>query len=136
MTARSVSGSRATSVATCLALVGQRDLDLVHAFDHVVIGEDVAPRIDDHAGAHAVDAARGLAAGGRGCRRGTTVFSPRMLTTDGRARWIALTIGDCRNSDAAASVEPSISQRANAMAASRTMSAARPRPMRKVIEHE
>ena len=50
------------------ALVGQRDLDLADALDHVVIGEDVAARIDDHARAHAVDAAGGLAAGGRGPR--------------------------------------------------------------------
>ena len=33
-----------------LALVRERHLDLVRAFDHVVVGDDQAGRIDDHAG--------------------------------------------------------------------------------------
>ena len=40
--------------------VGQRDLDVAHAFDDVVVGEDVAAGVDDDAGAHAVDLADGV----------------------------------------------------------------------------
>ena len=36
-----------------LAAVGQRDLDFIGRFDHVVVGQDVAFRADDHAGAEA-----------------------------------------------------------------------------------
>ena len=53
MTARSVSGSVPTSFAIRLAAVGQRDLDLVGRFDHVVVGQDVAFRADDDAGTQA-----------------------------------------------------------------------------------
>ena len=41
---------------------GQRHLDFFHPFDHVMIRDDVAALIDDHAGAHAVDVLRRVAA--------------------------------------------------------------------------
>ena len=47
-----------------LALVGERDLDLVGALDDVVVGHDQAGGIDDHAGAER--ALHLLAAAGRG----------------------------------------------------------------------
>ena len=64
MIARSVTGSRPTMVAEWLVagnklgdvrdVVGERDLNLSHAFDHVVVREDVAALVDHNAGAHAV----------------------------------------------------------------------------------
>ena len=44
--------------------VGQGDEDFADAVDHVIIGDDVAAGVDHHAGAHAVDAAAGVGAGG------------------------------------------------------------------------
>ena len=41
-----------------LARVGERDFDLVHRLDHVVVGEDVALLADDHARAQALAALR------------------------------------------------------------------------------
>ena len=40
--------------------VGQGDEDFMDAVDHVMVGHDVSAGVDDHAGAHAVDAAAGL----------------------------------------------------------------------------
>ena len=62
MIARSVLGSCETRVPMYSCLVGQRDLDLLHAVDDVVIGQDVAALVDDDAGAHAVDVLRLAAA--------------------------------------------------------------------------
>ena len=64
MIARSVLGSCETRVAidVSLSAVGQRDFDLLHAVDDVVVGEDVAALVDDDAGAHAVDVLRFAAA--------------------------------------------------------------------------
>jgi hypothetical protein len=45
ITARSVSGSVPTTLAGRLAAVGQADFDLVGAFHHVVVGQDVAVRL-------------------------------------------------------------------------------------------
>ena len=103
ITARSVSASRATMLATYFLFVGRGDLDFANAVDHVIIGEDIAARVDHDAGAHAVDAAGASLTAA--CGAGRTVFSPRMLTTDGLAFWAALTIGVNRWSDAVASPE-------------------------------
>ncbi len=43
---------------------GQRDLDFLDSFDHVMIGDDVAPLVDHDARAHAVDVLRSVAAAG------------------------------------------------------------------------
>ena len=51
-----------------VAGVGQRHLDLADAVDDVEVGEDVASRVDDHPGAHAVDPAATLAGRGLGGR--------------------------------------------------------------------
>ena len=50
--------------------VGQGDEDFVDAVDHVMIGHDVSAGVDHHAGAHAVDAAAGVGAGGLPGRHG------------------------------------------------------------------
>ena len=55
-------GVERSSLATSVLLVGQRDLDLPDAVDDVMVGEDVAAFVDDHAGAHAVDVLRTFAA--------------------------------------------------------------------------
>ncbi len=58
--------------------VGQGDQDLADAVDHVVIGHDVSAGVDDHAGAHAVDAAAGVGAGRPSAGRG----GDRLLAAD------------------------------------------------------
>ena len=55
MTARSVFGIVGDEAGDGGAAVGERHLDVADAFDDVVVGEDVAARVDDDAGAHAVD---------------------------------------------------------------------------------
>ena len=57
--------------------VGQGDVDLADAVDDVVIGDDVAAGVDDHAGAHAVDAAAGVGRGPLPGRRARRRFSRR-----------------------------------------------------------
>ena len=47
------------------AAVGQRDLDFLHAVDHVEVGDDVAALVDHDAGAHAVHFVRTVAASER-----------------------------------------------------------------------
>ena len=44
-------GSRSDDLGLELALVGERDLHVGHALDDVMVGDDEAGRIDDHAGA-------------------------------------------------------------------------------------
>ena len=55
--------------------IGQGDLNLLYAIDDVVIGENVAAAIDDHAGAHAMDFARLIAGNG-------FAFAHRLLAFD------------------------------------------------------
>ena len=59
--------------------VSQGDEDFADAVDNVMIGHDVAAGIDQHTGAHAVDAAAGLGcrgrSGGRDRGRGDGLFA-------------------------------------------------------------
>ena len=61
-TARSCSGSRATTRAGSVVPSGRRTRSELHVVDDVVVGDDVAAGVDDDAGAHAVDAAAGCGA--------------------------------------------------------------------------
>ena len=53
----------------------QRDLNFFHAIDHVVIRDDVAPRIDHHARPHAVHMAAGVGAGSLAGHGGKRLFA-------------------------------------------------------------
>ena len=89
MRARSCSGSRATTRAGSVVPSCEADAQRVDVVDDVVVGDDVAARIDDDAGAHAVDAVLGRrrrrALRSRS-RASVTVRSLWMLTTDALTR--------------------------------------------------
>ena len=53
-TARSASGVGADEVGVELAAIGQLDLDVAGAVDDVVVGDDIAARMDDEPAAEGV----------------------------------------------------------------------------------
>ena len=75
--------------------VGQADAQRVHVLDDVVVGDDVAARVDDDAGAHAVHTTGGGNRPRHGRRCGA-IFWLWMFTTDGRVFCTAVTTGVMR----------------------------------------
>ena len=56
--------------------VGQGHLNVAHTVNHVVVGDNVSACVDNHAGAHAVDAAIGISAGSLTGLGGYGFFAP------------------------------------------------------------
>ena len=77
---------------------GQRHVDLPNSFHYVVIRQDVAAWVDDHAGTHSLDAPRavGWIVGGGGANR----FLSLDVDHRGAQAATALTIAEFRNGEA------------------------------------